>query len=232
VRGNGEGRPIISLDIDGTLADYHGWFLNFASLYLGESMPSPTRINPGMPLHRFMGITKASYREVKLAYRQGGMKRSMPCLEGASEAIAKIRKKAEVWICTTRPYLRLDNIDPDTREFLRRNGIGYDALLFDPADIGTRGGKYRELKRQAGPRVAACAEDLPEEAMRALGEGFAPILLRNRPYNITAWEFGDANDLGVGMTREPGEPYGIHRWDTAEELLNFSITAIEGWHRK
>jgi hypothetical protein len=209
MRSNGEGKPVVAVDIDGTMADYHGHFLRFAEQYLGSPMPSPTDINPGMPLNRFMTISKPLYREVKLAYRQGGLKRSMPVLAGSQELIRAIRAPrsrrvcigsehvevpggsyieditvpglgAEVWVCTTRPYLRLDNIDPDTREWLRRNDINYDALLFD--SVGGDN-KYRELIRQAGDRVACALEDLPEQAVRANRAGVPYVFLRDQPYN-------------------------------------------------
>jgi hypothetical protein len=108
---------------------------------------------------------------------------------------------AEVWLCTTRPYLRLDNVDPDTREWLRRNRIQYDALLFDPAheEDGT---KYDELRRQAGDRVASIVDDLPE-MITASNLAFqheeartwlAPIL-REQPYNRHFNWARRANDL-------------------------------------
>lgn len=90
-----------------------------------------------------------------------------------------------MWLCTTRPYLRLDNVDPDTREWLRRNAIEYDALLFDPAheEDGT---KYHELARQAGNRVASVVDDLPEMIEAAHDAGLGGLLgpiLRDQPYN-------------------------------------------------
>jgi hypothetical protein len=218
VRSNGDGRPVVSLDIDGTLADYHGWFLQFAELYLGRPMPAPDQINPGRPLYQHMGVSRAIYREVKLAYRQGGMKRSMPCLEGAADLVRWVRRRAEVWICTTRPFLRLDNIDPDTREWLRRNGIKYDALLFDPTDTDW---KYRELKRQAGARVCAVAEDLPEQAMRAWRLGLGPVFLRNQPYN---------RHFGSGAKAYSGTGQVIlDRWSKAEQLQELLEKAINDW---
>ena len=175
---NGEGKPIVALDIDGTLGDYHGHFLWFAESYLGRVMPVPDTLNPGLRLHKFMGITLREYRECKLAYRQGGLKRFMPCYDGAAELTQAIKKAgAEVWICTTRPYLRLDSIDPDTREWLRRNGIAFTGLLYGDD-------KYRELSRQVGHRVAAVLEDLPElyrEAQRLFPRAW--VLLRDQPYN-------------------------------------------------
>lgn len=176
IRVNGEGKPVVALDIDGTLGDYHSHFLRFAEAWIGREMPDPRDINPGIRLHKFMGVPLRTYRECKLAYRQGGLKRSMPCYPGASELTKRIRRLgAEVWICTTRPYLRLDNIDPDTREWLRRNRIVYDAVLFGEH-------KYQELYRQAGWRVGGVFDDLPEMCDEAWSCGF-DVWIRDQPYN-------------------------------------------------
>jgi hypothetical protein len=194
MRSNGHGKPVVALDIDGTLGDYHANFLEFADRYFhsrcGSWFDMRQQTNPGLPLWEWMGISQRDYRDAKLAYRQGGWKRWMPAYDGAADLTRRIREAgAEVWLCTTRPYLRLDNVDPDTREWLSRNGIQYDALLFDPAheEDGT---KYSELARQAVERVASIVDDLPE-MIRAAEEAFyssvnrkwlAPIL-REQPYN-------------------------------------------------
>jgi hypothetical protein len=202
-------KPIIALDIDGTLGDYHAHFLWFAANYLGRPMPHPEELNPGLRLHKFMGVTLREYREAKLAYRQGGVKRWMPCYDGASELTRAIRRKgAEVWICTTRPYLRLDNIDPDTREWLRRNKIQYDGLLYGDD-------KYRELKRQVGFRVAGVLEDLPElwtEARRLFPQAY--VCLRDQPYNRIAGT-------------DPITPkFGVNNLWAAQEVL---LDAVKDW---
>lgn len=183
MRANGHGVPVVALDIDGTLGDYHEHFLKFATDWFGLAFPDPDEINPGLPLHRFMGVPIAEYRACKLAYRQGGLKRSMPCDPGAADLCEGIKAAgAEVWICTTRPYLRLDNIDPDTREWLRRNKIHHDAVIFDSLYDETS--KYQELARQAGNRVVAVLDDLPEmceDAKKYLPA--AAVYVRDRPYN-------------------------------------------------
>lgn len=177
IRTNGHGLPIVALDIDGTLGNYHAHFLDFAEKWFGKKMPDPAEINPGLPLYKFMRVTKARYREAKLAYRQGGWKRWMPAYPGAADLTHLIQSAgAEVWICTTRPYLRLDNIDPDTREWLRRNRMRYNAVLFGDD-------KYNELRRQAGNRVCAIADDLPELLFSAWSNGFDNLYLRDQPYN-------------------------------------------------
>jgi hypothetical protein len=103
------------------------------------------------------GIDLATYRDIKLAYRQGGMKRTMPIHMG-SQALAWSIKDldAELWITTTRPYLSLDNIVPDTVEWLRRHMIEYDGMLFDEE-------KYRQLaERVDEERVVLIIDDLKE----------------------------------------------------------------------
>lgn len=182
-------KPVVALDVDGTLGDYHGHFLRFAEQWYGREMPKPGDINPGLPLHKFMRTSKATYRQCKLAYRQGGLKRSMPAYPGADSLTASIRQAgAELWITTTRPYLRLDNIDPDTRHWLRRNKIQYDAVLWGEH-------KYRDLVKCVGSdRIVAVLDDLPE--MIAQGDKLGlPTLLRDQPYNRHIRKFGRMKNL-------------------------------------
>jgi phosphoglycolate phosphatase-like HAD superfamily hydrolase len=181
---------IVALDIDGNLGDYHGWFLQFAEMWLGRPMPPADKNTDGVPLYKWMGVSKATYRQCKLAYRQGGLKRGMPCYPGASDLTRSIRKAgAEVWICTTRPYLRLDNIDPDTRHWLRRNGIQYDGVLFGH-------NKYRELARIVGAdKVVAVMDDLPELLAQAAQVGTGLSILRDQPYNRSVTGYLRVEDM-------------------------------------
>lgn len=171
------GKPIVGVDLDGSVGDFHGHFLRFAEGYIGRPMPDASDINPGLPLHKFMGVSKSTYRQCKLAYRQGGLKRSMPVYPGARELSVRIRRAGgEVWICTTRPYLRLDNIDPDTRHWLRRHAIQRDAVLWGEH-------KYRTLARTVGAdRIVGVLEDLPGLADQARSVGIR-VYLRDQPYN-------------------------------------------------
>lgn len=174
---NGQ-RPVVALDVDGTLGDYHGHFITFAEQWTGRTMPSPDHINPGMPLHRHLGMSKRTYRECKLAYRQGGLKRSMPVYPGARDLTVALRRVgAEVWICTTRPYLRLDNIDPDTRHWLRRNGIQFDGVLYGEH-------KYRDLvKRVPRDNIVAVVDDLDDMLEQAFQLGIQQLYIKDQPYN-------------------------------------------------
>ena len=166
----------MALDIDGTLGDYHGHFTRFAEQWTGRSLPDPHENTGGVPFYKHLGISRQTYRACKLAYRQGGLKRSMPCYEGARELTRHIRQNGcQVWICTTRPYLRLDNIDPDTRHWLRRNRLQYDGVLFGDH-------KYRDLQHAVGDRVLFVVDDLPEMLRQARSLGMETVL-RDQPYN-------------------------------------------------
>ncbi len=171
-------RPVVALDIDGTLGSWHDHFLVFAGHYLDRSFSYYTG---EVSMAEHMRVSKTTYRKVKLAFRQGGLKRFMPVLPGASDLTRALRKGgAEVWICTTRPYLRLDNIDPDTRHWLRRNGIQYDGVIF-----GER--KYQDLAKCVDRRrIVTALEDLPEQYNQAWLVTQTYPLLMDAPHN---WHF-------------------------------------------
>jgi hypothetical protein len=195
--------PVVGIDIDGTLGRYHEHFLRFAREWVGlteEYWPGPPSVRDkrtmtGGPipwgddsydgscsLAEYMGVSKRTYRLCKLAYRRGGLKRSMPLYPGARELLVALRRRAWVVLCTTRPYLHLDNIEPDTVEWLRRNRMPYDALL-----MGEH--KYRDLRRQYGERVAAVLDDDPALLSQARGLSPAiPALFMVRGHNTYAWD--------------------------------------------
>jgi hypothetical protein len=151
-------KPIVAVDIDGTLGNYHAHFEEFAEDYFDKTVSS--LYTGGEPMSawaiRELGITRAAFRDCKLAYRQGGLKRTMPLFDNAADLCERIRAAgAELWLTTTRPYLRLDNVDPDTREWLRRKGIQYDYLMYDE-------NKYQVLhdRLESPERVIAIVDDL------------------------------------------------------------------------
>lgn len=175
-------KPVVAIDIDGTLGDYHRHFVRFAESYFGMHLPDTWN---GMgEWEQHLGLTKHEYREVKLAYRQGGQKRSMPVFQNALAGMDAIREtNAELWLTTTRPWNRLDSVDPDTREWLRRNSIPYDHLLYDDD-------KYARLAEIVGAeRVIAVVDDLYDEclnAQRAFGN-HVPIQVSNNFNTDSIW---------------------------------------------
>ncbi len=192
-------RPVVAIDIDGTLADYHGMLLNLACDYLGiapQDRPEPTydgTSNMGDWMCQTFGIDRSDYRDIKLALRQGGYKRYMPAIENVEGFMGGLeRLGCEVWITTTRPYMRHDSVDPDTREWLRRHNVAYDGLLYHD-DKYLRLGDY--VRRD---RVIAVLDDLPEQYDSAahLYGRHVPILRR------TFWNRGVYRDTIASTLQE------------------------------
>lgn len=157
-------KPVVAIDIDGTLGNYHEHLIHFMEQYLDTKFPRSTYPYTGDHSFRewfgFYGVSAETYRSAKLAYRQGGWKRTMPTFGNTMiNDLRHLRESMgfELWIATTRPYLRLDNVDPDTREWLRRNCVPYDGVLYGED-------KYAMLVECVGSdRIAFVLDDLPEQ---------------------------------------------------------------------
>jgi hypothetical protein len=150
---------------DSILSDYHG----------EESM--------SQWFCRKFGTDIRTYRDIKLAYRQGAQKRNMPVRPWAANLTSLIKQRAEIWLTTTRPYLRLDGVDPDTRFWLHHNSIYYDHLLYHE-------GKYTVLANRVSPkRVVAVVDDLSEELLSAAAN-FGPevCIMYRTQHNMDHWD--------------------------------------------
>lgn len=153
-------KPIVAVDIDGTLGNYYTQFVQFASWYTGVILPYD--YSGEVEFSEHLGLEKALYRDIKLAYRQGSMKRSMQVYDGAQDFMQNVHDMGcEIWIATTRPWLRLDNVDPDTRHWLDRMEIEYDFMIYGDD-------KYEVLAQRVDPkRVIAVVDDLLEQCEEA-----------------------------------------------------------------
>lgn len=201
--GVGGVRPVIALDIDGTLLDYHRHFESFAAQYFGMSY-SPKALTGGydarMTFAKYLGVSKTAYRRCKLAYRRGELKRSLPLLcrpyPDASELTGTLRRwGVDVWLCTTRPYLSHDSVDDATRHNLRRNGVRYQGLIWGEH-------KYRELVHTVGrERIVGVLDDLPEMCQQAERLGLRTAFAR-RAHNERQLETYAVN--------------GVYPWAVAE----------------
>lgn len=171
-------RPIFGLDIDGSLGAYHEHFWSFAVAWTGRNLPHPSEFRGDTSFATFLGLSKATYRKIKLAYRRGGLKRSMPAFDGASLLTRVLRDRgAIVVLCTTRPYLSLEGVDEDTRHWARRNSISHDFIIWGEW-------KYRDLAR-FGDRVVAIMDDEPLLLAQAKDAGLYTVGHR-RSYNGSA----------------------------------------------
>ena len=163
--------PVVGLDVDGTLADYYSHFRWFAELYLQRPVFIDWDLAPTAEFSDALQLDKETYRQIKLAYRQGGMKRSIPVVEGMGTAVREIRRWGiQVWITTTRPWQRLDNIDPDTQFWLNRNLGRIDGVIYGEE-------KYMDLRDIVGKeRILGIVDDLPENVVSAQSLGIRAAL--------------------------------------------------------
>jgi hypothetical protein len=210
-------KPVVAIDIDGTLGDYHQHFIWFASEYLGDIeimlKCSIDMYGGEIPFSEYccemFGVDLTLYRQVKLAYRQGGMKRSMPIIDAAARHCWSILDAgAELWVTTTRPYLSLDNIVPDTVAWLDRYAIPYDGLLFDED-------KYAVLAdRLDSRRVVGVLDDLPEmyDAAAEIFGPEVPILVAGRFNKQVNRPFKEPLGMAVNNVLER-----IDRWEGAHD---------------
>jgi hypothetical protein len=142
---------MVALDLDGTLGDYHRHFEQFARMWTGRDVVWDPKVVG--PFYKQLGMSRAVYRQCKLAYRMGGMKRSIPVFDGAADMVRAIRGAGVgVAACTTRPYLAMSTIDLDTQHWLRRHGIKVDHILYGEH-------KYRDLVKSVGRERVVCALD-------------------------------------------------------------------------
>lgn len=172
-------KPVVCIDIDGTLAQYHRSLVEFFERWLDiEDLP---RAWDGLgEFSDHLGLPKETYRQGKLAFRAGGFKRWMPPFPGADSFMNKLSQlHVEVWVTTTRPWMRMDNVDPDTREWLRRYGIQYKHLLFDED-------KYGVICELVDPeRIVMVLDDEWEQADRC-ADLELPFVTRATAWNTAA----------------------------------------------
>lgn len=209
--------PIVALDIDGSLADYYKHFHWFAELYTQRTLPLEWHRQYRGEFSEALSLNKDLYRQIKLAYRQGGMKRSIPVLPAAGELVRYLRKRGvAVWICTTRPWNRLDNIDPDTSFWIERNLGRVDGVIYGEE-------KYTDLLEIVGDRtVLGVLDDLPENTRKAGSLSLQTILMA-----------GDHNEWyresNPSHQADPSQP---HFADNLVQARNIIIDWVNNWRKE
>lgn len=206
-------KPVVAVDIDGTLGQYHAHFLCFADAYLGD-VAGPMSYAGREPFREWFcrewQVDSRTWGDIKLAYRQGAQKRSMPAYPGVADLTRRITELgAELWMTTTRPHLRLDNVDPDTRFWLEKQGVRYQYMLYDED-------KYEQLANLVDrERVVAVLDDLPEQvqaAARLFGPG--AVIMRSTRWN---WEWTWEQKAGTLLEAAVLIEYKINEWRAKHE---------------
>jgi len=217
-------KPIVAFDIDGTLGDYHGHFTKFAEMYLQRKLPHPAKWHSKQEFSDYLAIEKEEYRRIKLAYRQGGLKRSMPIYE---PMIARVQQAAregcEVWLTTTRPWMSHNNLHPDTRFWLDRAGVPSDPLLYDAE-------RYQGRAQATDPERGILFGDAPPEQGEAASNIFGvevPVIAATT-YN--RWfRPGSVSPLAVNAAMlSPLIQMRVSRWRAGYNHLHPGLDTIAG----
>jgi hypothetical protein len=82
-------------------------------------------------------------------------------------------QKVRVVICTTRPFLSMDEVEADTLHMLRRRGIQYDYVISGE-------NKYRDLVKLVDKsRIIMVLEDQDDMLLQALSLGLPAVRARH-----------------------------------------------------
>lgn len=150
-------QKVVGIDIDGVLGMYHEWFTEYCkqvwALPVDEFSEIKGKVSPEI------------YEQIKAAYRQSGWKATMPAKPGASELTRALKEAGyQIIILTARPYKRYTRIYPDTLEFLQRNDIKFDAIIWDEE-------KHLKIIKKF-PNMEFMVEDTPEIALEVAKAGY------------------------------------------------------------
>lgn len=179
-----EGKKIVGIDIDGVLADYPRSFLDFINAELGTAF-SPEDITEYSGIYDLCGIPTDLGIQLKNKYRETGQKRFIPVCKGVQEFIAFLREEGyAIVLLTARPYQTYKRIFAGTIEWLKKNGIHYDMVIFDE-------NKEEALINEFGSKVEFFVEDNPSNAKKISRLGIKCYLVEH-PYNRTFSQEGVA----------------------------------------
>jgi hypothetical protein len=169
---------VVAIDVDGTMAKYHRAYRDFLILYDNRvSWQTPNTWTGLGEFRDVFGLTQHEHHERKLAFRAGGFKRWMDKFDSAGWMMKRLQQMGlEVWVTTTRPWMRMDNVDRDTLEWLRRWDIPFDHLLFDED-------KYGRLMELVDPERILLVLDDENEQIQRCEELALPAVLHRSEWN-------------------------------------------------
>ena len=165
---------IIGVDIDGVLADYPKGFLNF--------IEKETGIKLNIVLKKYflfdevgkiIGTEKV--KELKHKFRSSGEKRNLEVINNAKEGLNYLKQQGyTIVLLSARPVKQYNRIFPDTIEWLQKNNLVYDAILWDE--------KKEERILKEFPKMNFMIEDVLENANKVAEENYKVFLI-NTSYN-------------------------------------------------
>lgn len=111
-----------ALDIDGVLFPWPDVYMKFVEINYPEYSKYSFEELESMPIKQ----------EIKDAYRMSGIKSAADCINGASDFTKKLRKAGyKIILLTSRPYEKYFRIYADTLQWISKNNIIFDAIIWN-----------------------------------------------------------------------------------------------------
>lgn len=169
---------VVGVDIDGVLADYPRSFVEFINKELGTNYDHRKVDNYNVP--QALGLSVETGMRLKDKYRQTGQKRFIPVIPGAAEFLQKLRNHGyKIMLLTSRPYQKYKRIFSDTMEWLQKNNLVFDSIIFDEK-------KEERLVKEFGvDKIEFFVDDVAKNA-NTISQLGLPCYLIDRPYNKDA----------------------------------------------
>jgi uncharacterized HAD superfamily protein len=128
---NFESNKIVGVDIDGVLADYPDCFINYVNDKVGTNFKAEDLDQYNL-YEAITDIPTEVMKELKHDFRKSGQLKKVGVLPGAKEFLQSLRNKSyKIVLLSARPYKEYRRIFADTKEWLDKNGLIYDAILWD-----------------------------------------------------------------------------------------------------
>jgi len=165
---------VVGVDIDGVLAKYPEHFLDFVNRKMGTdySVESLTDYD----IYEALDLPENVTKELKDKFRQSGEKRFIPVLNGAKKFLKDLKKNGyQIVLLSARPYKKYRRIFADTKEWLKKNNLVHDAILWDEDKCA------RLIKEFGTDKVKFFVEDNLENANDVAD--LSKVYLLNKSYN-------------------------------------------------
>ena len=125
-----EANRIVGVDIDGVLAAYPEHFLDFVNRKMNTNYKVEELSSYN--IYEALDLPNEVTKELKDEFRQSGEKRYIPVLDEAKWFLKTLKKNNyQIVLLSARPYKKYRRIFADTKEWLEKNGLVYDAILWD-----------------------------------------------------------------------------------------------------
>ncbi len=170
-----ESDRIVGVDIDGVLADYPYHFVNFINEKIGTNY-KPEDITTYDLYYGCLGLPVQIVKNLKDEFRQSGQNRYIPLIKGAKDFLKELQEDGyRIVLLSARPYKKYKRIFADTQEWLKKNKLVHDAILWDED-------KCERLIREYGKdNVKFFIEDHLGNA-NSIAK-ISKVYLINKPYN-------------------------------------------------